>query len=153
MNEDEAAASAKKHYGEEVKLVRDPDVLDTWFSSGLWPFSTLGWPEDTETLRHYYPTSCLVTGFDIIFFWVARMIMLGLKFREDVPFKDVYVHGLIRDEKGRKMSKTTGNVIDPIDVIEKYGADALRFSLAGTCSSGKGYKNLPFLLLRDTETS
>ena len=140
MNEHEAAASAKKHYGEEVKLVRDPDVLDTWFSSGLWPFSTLGWPAETEALRHYYPTSCLVTGFDIIFFWVARMIMLGLKFKKDVPFRDVYVHGLIRDAKGRKMSKTTGNVIDPIDVIEKYGADALRFSLAALAAQGRDIK-------------
>ena len=140
MNEHEAAASAKKHYGEEVKLVRDPDVLDTWFSSGLWPFSTLGWPVETEALRHYYPTSCLVTGFDIIFFWVARMIMLGLKFMKDVPFRDVYVHGLIRDAKGRKMSKTTGNVIDPIDVIEKYGADALRFSLAALAAQGRDIK-------------
>ncbi len=140
MNEHEAAASAKKHYGEEVKLVRDPDVLDTWFSSGLWPFSTLGWPEETGALRHYYPTSCLVTGFDIIFFWVARMIMLGLKFMKDVPFRDVYVHGLIRDAKGRKMSKTTGNVIDPIDVIEKYGADALRFSLSALAAQGRDIK-------------
>ena len=140
VNEHEAAASAKKHYGEEVKLVRDPDVLDTWFSSGLWPFSTLGWPAETEALRHYYPTSCLVTGFDIIFFWVARMIMLGLKFMKDVPFRDVYVHGLIRDAKGRKMSKTTGNVIDPIDVIEKYGADALRFSLAALAAQGRDIK-------------
>ncbi len=140
MDEHEAAASAKKHYGEEVKLVRDPDVLDTWFSSGLWPFSTLGWPAETEALRHYYPTSCLVTGFDIIFFWVARMIMLGLKFMKDVPFRDVYVHGLIRDAKGRKMSKTTGNVIDPIDVIEKYGADALRFSLAALAAQGRDIK-------------
>ena len=140
VNEREAAASAKKHYGEEVKLVRDPDVLDTWFSSGLWPFSTLGWPAETEALRHYYPTSCLVTGFDIIFFWVARMIMLGLKFMKDVPFRDVYVHGLIRDAKGRKMSKTTGNVIDPIDVIEKYGADALRFSLAALAAQGRDIK-------------
>ena len=140
MNENEVVASAKKHYGEEVKLVRDPDVLDTWFSSGLWPFSTLGWPQDTEALGHYYPTSCLVTGFDIIFFWVARMIMLGLKFMGDVPFRDVYVHGLIRDAKGRKMSKTTGNVIDPIDVIEKYGADALRFSLAALAAQGRDIK-------------
>lgn len=140
MNEHEAAASAKKHYGEEVELVRDPDVLDTWFSSGLWPFSTLGWPAETEELGHYYPTSCLVTGFDIIFFWVARMIMLGLKFMKDVPFRDVYVHGLIRDAKGRKMSKTTGNVIDPIDVIEKYGADALRFSLAALAAQGRDIK-------------
>lgn len=140
VNEHEAMACAEKHYGEEVALSRDPDVLDTWFSSGLWPFSTLGWPQDTEELRHYYPTSCLVTGFDIIFFWVARMIMLGLKFMKDVPFRDVYVHGLIRDAKGRKMSKTAGNVIDPIDVIEKYGADALRFSLAALAAQGRDIK-------------
>ena len=140
LNKREAEARAKKHYGEETELTRDPDVLDTWFSSGLWPFSTLGWPEDTEALRHYYPTSCLVTGFDIIFFWVARMIMLGLRFMKDVPFRDVYVHGLIRDAKGRKMSKTTGNVIDPIDVIEKYGTDALRFSLAALAAQGRDIK-------------
>ena len=140
VSEREAAASAKEHYGEEVELVRDPDVLDTWFSSGLWPFSTLGWPAETGELRHYYPTSCLVTGFDIIFFWVARMTMLGLKFMKDVPFRDVYVHGLVRDAKGRKMSKTTGNVIDPIDVIEKYGADALRFSLAALAVQGRDIK-------------
>ncbi len=140
MSEREALISAKKHYGRNTELVRDPDVLDTWFSSGLWPFSTLGWPEDTEELGHYYPTSCLVTGFDIIFFWVARMIMLGLRFRGDVPFNDVYVHGLIRDSKGRKMSKTTGNVIDPIDVIEKHGADALRFSFSALASQGRDIK-------------
>jgi len=140
MSESEAAERAEKHYGKKVNLARDPDVLDTWFSSGLWPFSTLGWPQDTKDLRHYYPTACLVTGFDIIFFWVARMIMMGLKFMKDVPFRDVYVHGLIRDAKGRKMSKTTGNVIDPIDVIEKYGADALRFSLAALTTQGRDIK-------------
>ncbi len=140
IDEDEAKSIAKKHYGENVDLIRDPDVLDTWFSSGIWPFSTMGWPEDTEQLRTYYPTSCLVTGFDIIFFWVARMIMLGLRFMDDVPFRDVYVHGLVRDAKGRKMSKTTGNVIDPIDVIEKYGADALRFSLSSLATQGRDIK-------------
>ena len=140
MDETEAGAAARERYGEEAELVQDPDVLDTWFSSGLWPFSTMGWPENTETLRRYYPTSCLVTGFDIIFFWVARMIMQGLWFMKDVPFRDVYVHGLIRDAQGLKMSKTTGNVIDPIDVIEKYGADALRFSLAALAAQGRDMK-------------
>lgn len=140
MSEAEAAEDARRHYGREKQLTQDPDVLDTWFSSGLWPFSTLGWPEDTQALARYYPTSCLVTGFDIIFFWVARMIMQGLRFMKDVPFRDVYVHGLIRDADGRKMSKTTGNVIDPIDVIEKYGADALRFSLAALAVQGRDAK-------------
>ena len=140
MDETEAGAAARERYGEEKELVQDPDVLDTWFSSGLWPFSTMGWPENTETLRRYYPTSCLVTGFDIIFFWVARMVMQGLWFMKDVPFRDVYVHGLIRDVQGRKMSKTTGNVIDPIDVIDKYGADALRFSLAALAAQGRDMK-------------
>ena len=140
MDEAEARDAARERYGGEKELTRDPDVLDTWFSSGLWPFSTLGWPEDTEALRRYYPTSCLVTGFDIIFFWVARMIMQGLWFMKDVPFRDVYVHGLIRDVQGRKMSKTTGNVIDPIDVIDKYGADALRFSLAALAAQGRDMK-------------
>ncbi len=139
-DEDQAASAAEKHYGRNLELIRDPDVLDTWFSSGLWPFSTMGWPENTEQLRNYYPTSCLVTGFDIIFFWVARMIMLGLRFTGDVPFRDVYVHGLVRDARGRKMSKTTGNVIDPIDVIEKYGADALRFSLSALAAQGRDMK-------------
>ena len=140
MDEAEAMDAARERYGEEKELTRDPDVLDTWFSSGLWPFSTLGWPEDTEALRRYYPTSCLVTGFDIIFFWVARMIMQGLWFMKDVPFRDVYVHGLIRDVQGRKMSKTTGNVIDPIDVIDKYGADAPSFLAGGARRPGQGHE-------------
>jgi len=140
MSGEEARAAAKKHYGKETELVRDPDVLDTWFSSGLWPFTTLGWPAETPELKTYYPTSVLITGFDIIFFWVARMIMQGLKFMGDVPFKDVYIHGLIRDEKGKKMSKTTGNVIDPLDVIEKVGADALRFSLTALATQGRDIK-------------
>ncbi len=110
-------------------LVQDPDVLDTWFSSALWPFATLGWPEDTPDLRYFYPTTVMETGYDILFFWVARMIMAGLEFAGDIPFEVVYLHGLVRDEFGRKMSKTLGNVIDPLDVIEKYGTDALRFTL------------------------
>ena len=108
---------------------QDEDVLDTWFSSGLWPFSTMGWPEDTKELRQFYPTSVLVTGYDIIFFWVARMIMLGLEFQHEIPFKHVFIHGLVRDSQGRKMSKSLGNGIDPLEVIEKYGADTLRFML------------------------
>jgi valyl-tRNA synthetase len=110
-------------------IEQDPDVLDTWFSSGLWPFSTLGWPEDTPDLRRYYPTSVMETGYDILFFWVARMIMSGLEYTEQVPFHTVYLHGLIRDEHGRKMSKTAGNVIDPLEVMDEYGTDALRFTL------------------------
>ena len=111
------------------KVEQDPDVLDTWFSSGLWPFSTMGWPENTAELKQFYPTSVLVTGYDIIFFWVARMIMMGLKFQENIPFKHVFIHGLVRDNQGRKMSKSLGNGIDPLEVIDKYGADTLRFML------------------------
>lgn len=118
-------------------IIRDPDVLDTWFSSALWPFSTLGWPEETEDLKTFYPTSVLVTGFDILFFWVARMIMMGLKFMNDVPFKDVYIHALVRDSKGQKMSKSKGNVIDPLVMIDKYGADAFRFTLAAFAAQGR----------------
>lgn len=140
LSEEEAREAAKKHYGKESPLRRDSDVLDTWFSSGLWPFSTLGWPEQTPELERYYPTSVLVTGFDIIFFWVARMIMQGIHFMGDVPFRDVYIHGLIRDEKGHKMSKTRGNVIDPLDVIEENGADALRFSLTALATQGRDIK-------------
>ena len=110
-------------------LRRDEDVLDTWFSSALWPFSTMGWPDDTPELKKFYPTSVLVTGYDIIFFWVARMVMMGLKFQGAVPFKHVFIHGLVRDEQGRKMSKSLGNGVDPVEVIEKYGADSLRFML------------------------
>ncbi|MDI6801627.1 MAG: valine--tRNA ligase [Thermodesulfovibrionales bacterium] len=121
-------------------VIRDPDVLDTWFSSALWPFSTLGWPNKTEDLKTFYPTSVLVTGFDIIFFWVARMIMMGLKFMEEVPFRDVYIHALVRDAKGQKMSKSKGNVIDPLIMIEKYGADAFRFSLAAFAAQGRDVK-------------
>lgn len=115
---------------------RDPDVLDTWFSSGLWPFATLGWPNDTEDLKYFYPTSLLVTAYDILFFWVARMVMFGMYFMKKEPFKHVYIHGLIRDEKGRKMSKTLGNVIDPIEVIDEYGADATRFTFAQLSTLG-----------------
>ncbi len=131
-----AAAQAHRHYGHAVELKQDEDVLDTWFSSGLWPFSTLGWPDDTADLRRYYPTSVLETGYDILFFWVARMIMMGLMFTDDVPFETVYLHGIVRDELGRKMSKTTGNVIDPIEVMEEYGTDALRFTLLTGSSPG-----------------
>ncbi|GAB7022266.1 valine--tRNA ligase [Salidesulfovibrio brasiliensis] len=123
-----------------ANLVQDEDVLDTWFSSALWPFSTLGWPDDTKELAKYYPTSCLVTGFDILFFWVARMMMMGLQFMDEVPFHDVYIHALVRDEKGKKMSKSTGNVIDPLDMIEKYGADALRFTLTSFAAMGRDIK-------------
>jgi len=113
------------------------DVLDTWFSSALWPFSTLGWPRRTKALEVFYPTSLLITGFDILFFWVARMIMMGLHFMGDVPFREVYIHALVRDAEGQKMSKTKGNVIDPLDMIDKYGADALRFTLAAMASPGR----------------
>ncbi len=119
---------------------RDEDVLDTWFSSALWPFSTLGWPDETPELRRYYPTDVLVTGFDIIFFWVARMMMMGLHFQKQIPFRDVYVHALVRDEKGAKMSKSKGNVIDPIDLIDRFGADALRFTLAAMAAQGRDIK-------------
>ena len=112
-------------------------MLDTWFSSGLWPFSTLGWPENTADLKKFYPTSVLVTGFDIIFFWVARMIMMGLEFMGEVPFRDVYIHGLVRDEQGQKMSKSLGNVIDPLEVIDEFGADALRFALVAFAAQGR----------------
>ena len=121
-------------------LTRDEDVLDTWFSSALWPFSTLGWPEDTAEVKRYYPTNVLVTGFDIIFFWVARMMMSGLHFMNEVPFKDVYIHALVRDEKGAKMSKSKGNVIDPLNLIDTYGADALRFTLAAMAAQGRDIK-------------
>ncbi len=151
LNESDAKKSAKKYYKKEVKLVRDEDVLDTWFSSGLWPFATLGWPNKNEYLKKFYPTTVLVTGFDIIFFWVARMMMFGMEFLNKQPFKDIYVHALVRDEKGQKMSKSKGNVIDPLDLIHKYSADALRFTLLSMASPGtdvklsedrvKGYRN------------
>ena len=151
-NEEEANKLSKKYYKKKVELVRDPDVLDTWFSSGLWPFATLGWPIKNDFLKKFYPTTVLVTGFDIIFFWVARMMMFGMEFLNKEPFKDVYVHALVRDEKGQKMSKSKGNVIDPLELIEKYSADALRFTLLSMASPGrdvklsedrvKGYRNL-----------
>lgn len=140
MTEEEARAAAAKHYGQPTELVRDPDVLDTWFSSALWPFSTIGWPEKTPELDRYYPTDVLVTGFDIIFFWVARMMMFGLYAMDEVPFKTVYIHALVRDEKGQKMSKSKGNVIDPLDLIGQYGTDALRFTLAAMAAQGRDIK-------------
>ena len=121
-------------------LTRDEDVLDTWFSSALWPFSTLGWPDETREVERFYPTSVLVTGFDIIFFWVARMMMMGLHFKKEIPFRDVYIHALVRDEKGAKMSKSKGNVIDPLNLIDQYGADALRFTLAAMAAQGRDIK-------------
>ena len=121
-------------------IEQESDVLDTWFSSALWPFSTLGWPEKTEYLATFYPTSCLVTGFDILFFWVARMMMMGLKFMGDVPFRDVYIHALVRDSEGQKMSKSKGNVIDPLEIIEKYGTDSFRFTLTAMAAQGRDVK-------------
>ncbi len=132
-------ATACSHCGSH-EIRQDTDVLDTWFSSALWPFSTMGWPEETETLTKFYPTSCLVTGFDILFFWVARMIMMGLKFMQDVPFKEVYIHALVRDAQGQKMSKSKGNVIDPLHVIDEYGADAFRFTLTSFAAMGRDIK-------------
>ena len=122
------------------KFIRDPDVLDTWFSSALWPFSTLGWPQVSEDLKTFYPTSVLVTSFDILFFWVARMIMMGLRFMGDVPFRDVYIHALVRDQEGQKMSKSKGNVIDPLEVMGRYGTDAFRFTLASLAAMGRDIK-------------
>jgi valyl-tRNA synthetase len=160
-SEDEAIAAARQHYrdknvpifeneraflafldegGEGFGIWRDEDVLDTWFSSALWPFSTLGWPDKTPELKRYYPTSALVTGFDIIFFWVARMMMMGMHFLKEVPFRDVYIHALVRDEKGAKMSKSKGNVVDPLSVMEDYGADALRFTMAAMAAQGRDLK-------------
>lgn len=124
----------------KTNLKQDEDVLDTWFSSGLWPFSTMGWPENNEDLKRYYPTSLLITGYDIIFFWVARMIFTALEFTEEIPFKDVYIHGLVRDSEGRKMSKSLGNGIDPLEVIDKYGADALRYMLSTSTSPGQDFR-------------
>ncbi len=135
-----ALEAAESHYGTRVALHRDPDVLDTWFSSALWPFSTLGWPEQTKEVERFYPTSVLVTGFDIIFFWVARMMMSGLHFMQEVPFRDVYIHGLVLDEKGQKMSKTKGNVMDPLELIDVLGADALRFTLAAMTAQGRNVR-------------
>ncbi|MBV8915014.1 MAG: valine--tRNA ligase [Acetobacteraceae bacterium] len=139
-DEAEARALARAHYGQDEALSQDEDVLDTWFSSALWPFSTLGWPEQTPELARYYPGDVLVTGFDIIFFWVARMMMMGLHFMGRVPFREVYIHGLVRDERGQKMSKSKGNVIDPLELIEAYGADALRFTVCALTGPGRDIK-------------
>jgi valyl-tRNA synthetase len=139
-SEEAAHVAARARTGENVTLTRDEDVLDTWFSSALWPFSTLGWPDETPELQRFYPTNVLVTGFDIIFFWVARMMMMGLHFKKEIPFRDVYIHALVRDEKGAKMSKSKGNVIDPLHLIDEYGADALRFTLAAMAAQGRDIK-------------
>ncbi len=149
--EAEAATAARQAFGKPVPLIQDEDVLDTWFSSGLWPFSTLDWPERTDLVKRYYPGSVLVTGFDIIFFWVARMMMMGLYVQQQVPFREVYIHALVRDAKGRKMSKSEGNVIDPLELMDRYGTDAVRFTLIAMAAQGrdirlaedrvKGYRN------------
>ena len=141
MDEAAAQAAADAHYGEAVTLIQDEDVLDTWFSSGLWPFSTIGWPKKTEELARYYPGDVLVTGFDIIFFWVARMMMMSMYIMDgEVPFKEVYIHALVRDEKGQKMSKSKGNVLDPLDLTKDYGADALRFTMCAMAAQGRDLK-------------
>ncbi|MGH2542066.1 MAG: valine--tRNA ligase, partial [Ardenticatenaceae bacterium] len=136
-DEEEARSKARERYVDDVTLEQEPDVLDTWFSSGLWPFSTLGWPRETEALRYFYPTSVMETGYDILFFWVARMIMLGLEFTGEVPFHIVYLHGMVRAEDGQKMSKTKGNVIDPLGAADEYGTDALRFTLITGSTPGQ----------------
>jgi valyl-tRNA synthetase len=138
--EEEVQREASAKYGTTVALRRDEDVLDTWFSSALWPFSTLGWPAETPELLRYYPTDVLVTGFDIIFFWVARMMMMGLHFMDEVPFRTVYIHALVRDVRGQKMSKSRGNIIDPLGLIDRYGCDALRFTLAALAAPGRDVK-------------
>src|SRR5690606_11138463 len=164
---EEAIKLAQAHYGPKVKIhleedenlvgpgfsrnaetkvvdsmgiFRDPDVLDTWFSSALWPFSTQGWPEETNALKAYYPTATLVTAFDIIFFWVARMMMMGIEFTGEVPFKDVYIHALVLDEKGQKMSKSKGNAMDPLELVDEYGADALRFFMGRMAGQGRNIR-------------
>ncbi|GAN63935.1 valyl-tRNA synthetase [Acetobacter indonesiensis NRIC 0313] len=139
-DEEDAQQQAEKHYGKLEQLTQDEDVLDTWFSSGLWPFSTLGWPDKTPELDRYYPTDVLVTGFDIIFFWVARMVMMGQHFMKDVPFRHVFIHGLVRDERGQKMSKSKGNGIDPLELIDAYGADAMRFTICALTGIGRDVK-------------
>ncbi len=136
----ETEAEAQAQAGAGVKLRRDEDVLDTWFSSALWPFSTLGWPDETPELKRHYKTDVLVTGFDIIFFWVARMMMMGTHFMKEVPFHTVYIHALVRDEKGQKMSKSKGNVMDPLEIVDEFGADALRFTLAAMAAQGRDIK-------------
>ena len=142
VENDEAAAlaAAKAHYGAATVLTQDEDVLDTWFSSALWPFSTLGWPNETADLKRFYPTSVLVTGFDIIFFWVARMMMMGLHFMGEVPFRKVFINALVRDERGQKMSKSKGNVMDPLELIDAYGADALRFTMTAMSGQARDIK-------------
>ena len=140
LSEDEAKIIAFKFYGKNVTLKQDADVLDTWFSSALWTFSTLDWPNDSYELKRFYPGNVLVTGFDIIFFWVARMMMMGSHFMKKTPFKDIYIHPLIRDEKGQKMSKSKGNIIDPLSLIDKYGADTLRFTLTALLNPGRDLK-------------
>jgi valyl-tRNA synthetase len=142
VEESDAAAksAARKHYSEDVVLTRDEDVLDTWFSSALWPFSTLGWPKKTPELKRFYPTSTLVTAHDIIFFWVARMMMFGMHFMKQVPFHEVYIHALVRDATGAKMSKSKGNTMDPLALVDRYGADALRFTLAAMAAQGRDIK-------------
>ncbi len=140
FDEAEAQTEARAKYGHDEPLVQDDDVLDTWFSSGLWPFSTLGWPEKSPELARYYPGDVLVTGFDIIFFWVARMMMQGIHFMGDVPFRTVYIHGLVRDERGQKMSKSKGNIIDPLELIDRFGADALRFTICALTGPGRDVK-------------
>jgi len=140
-NQTDAEKAAEEYYGKKVILTQDEDVLDTWFSSALWPFSTLGWPDKTPDLEKYYPTSVLVTGFDIIFFWVARMMMMGIHFMDkEVPFKEIYIHALVRDDKGQKMSKSKGNVLDPLVLSEQYGADSLRFTLTAMAAQGRDIK-------------
>lgn len=126
-----------------TKLTQDPDTLDTWFSSALWPFSTLGWPEETEDFKTFFPTNTLVTGYDIIFFWVVRMMFSSLEQTGKVPFKDVLMHGIVRDSQGRKMSKSLGNGIDPLEIIDKYSADALRFSLISGTTAGNDMRFMP----------
>jgi valyl-tRNA synthetase len=143
LDETSAREAALRHYGKAVPLRRDEDVLDTWFSSALWPFSTLGWPEPTPALKRYYPGDVLVTGFDIIFFWVARMMMMGIHFMGEAPFRTVYIHALVRDEFGQKMSKAKGNVIDPLEIVDEYGCDALRFTLAALAVPGRDVKLAP----------
>ncbi len=136
-NLEDAKGQALKHYGKEVELTQETDVLDTWFSSALWPFSTMGWPEKTKELEAFYPTSVIVTGADILFFWIARMVMMGMYEMKEIPFKTVYLHGIVRDELGRKMSKSLGNSPDPLDLIETYGADAIRFTMLYNTSQGQ----------------
>ncbi len=153
-NEEDALIKANKQFGLNIKLVRDKDVLDTWFSSGLWPFSTLGWPNTSDPdFKKWYPNSALVTGFDIIFFWVARMTMMGNTFTNNIPFKDVYIHGLVRDENNKKMSKSSGNGIDPILLIDKYGSDALRFALIREVAGAGQDIRLDFDRKKDTSST